>query len=91
VNISTFAVQFSIYDAKDFNPNPSAIDSSTYEHLFKSVTEKYLLFVATNSNFPFLSLNRHADAAILLASVASTKLSPGSGNVNLVRDARLDY
>jgi hypothetical protein len=68
-----------MYDANDFNPKLSAIDSSIYEHLFKSVTEKYLLFVATSSNLPFLSLNKQAEAAILLASIANTKISSGSG------------
>ena len=57
--------------------------SSTYEHLFKSVTLKYLLLHATSSNFPLRTLYSTADAAILLASVANTSSSQGSGIVNL--------
>ena len=44
---------------------------------------KYLLDTATNSNLLFLTLKRHAAAAILLASVVKTRSSEGSGTVSL--------
>ena len=83
VNNVTFASQFNRYAAYDFKPNANAILSRMYEHLFKSVVLKCLLFTATSSSFPSFSLNKHADAATLLASVYITKLSVGSGIVNL--------
>ena len=82
VNNVTFASQFNKYAAYDFKPNANAILSRMYEHLFKSVVLKCLLFTATSSNFPSFSLNKQADAATLLASVYITKLSVGSGIVN---------
>ena len=83
VNNVTFASQFNRYAVYDFKPNANAILSRIYEHLFKSVALKCLLFTATSSHFPSFSLNKQADAATLLASVYITKLSVGSGIVNL--------
>ena len=83
INNVTFATQFNKYAAYDYKPNANAILSRMYEHLFRSVVLKCLLFTATSSNFPSFSLNKHADAATLLASVYITKLSVGSGIVSL--------
>ena len=52
--------------------------------MFKSVVAKYLLETATSSNLLSRSRNKHAAAAILLASVVRTRLSVGSGIVNLM-------
>ena len=61
------------------SPYAKAIDSNTYEHLFKSLELKKFEFMATNSSTPSFSRNRLAKAAIFEASVVKKRFSSGSG------------
>ena len=57
------------------SPYAKAIDSNTYEHLFKSLELKKFEFMATNSSTPSFSRNKLAEAAIFEALVVKTRFS----------------
>src|SRR5450830_198489 len=83
VYIVIFDWQFIRYEANTLRAYAKLMLSSMYEHFPRSDVEKYLDVVDTKSNCPFLTLNRHPEAATLEASVVRTSSSDGSGIVNL--------